>query len=242
MLQDLWQGLSRLVYPPHCLLCHTYTAHSPTPGVCPRCHATLVFNRPPFCCKCSRHLGTSPINICRECRKTHPAFDFAWSACLYEEPLKDLIHRFKYGQKTLLRRFLGKLIISFVREYGFDLGQFDLIVPIPLSTTRLRERGYNQARLLAQELGREFSLPLAENLRRIRHTRPQTLLEEKQRWTNIKGAFTIRQPQRLRHKNILIIDDLLTTGATASEAARTLKAAGAGTVGVLTLAITRERS
>ena len=244
VLNDLLQGLSRLVYPPHCLVCtNHYTAHPPGPGVCPPCRAAIVFNRPPFCCKCSRHLGISVTNICKECRKTDPSFDFAWSACLYEDPLKELIHRFKYGQKTLLRRLLADLMASFVREYELDIGQFEAIVPIPLSSTRLRERGYNQAQLLARELAKGFSLPLAQNyLLRTRHTRPQTFLDEKQRWTNIKGAFTIRKPNALKRKNILLIDDLLTTGATASEAARVLKSAGAGTVGILTLAITAERS
>jgi len=133
-------------------------------------------------------------------------------------------------------------MISFIKEYSLDAGQFDVIIPIPLSSTRSRERGYNQARLLAKELAKEFSIPLAENqLRRIRHTDPQSLLDEKQRWTNIKGAFTIRKLETFQRKNILLVDDLLTTGATASEAARMLKDAGAGTVGVLTLAITAER-
>ena len=134
-------------------------------------------------------------------------------------------------------------MISYIKEYDLDIGQFDAIVPIPLSSTRSRERGYNQAQLLARERAKEFSIPMGENhLRRIRHTAPQSLLDEKQRWTNIKGAFTIRKLKNLRHKNILLIDDLLTTGATASEAARVLKDAGAGTVGVLTLAITGERT
>ena len=243
MLKDLLQGLSHLVYPPHCLVCSTHdTAHPPGSGVCPPCRAAIVFNRPPFCRKCSRYLGISATNICKECRNAKPSFDFAWSACLYEDPLKDLIHRFKYGQKTQLRRLFAEMTISFIKEYGLDTQQFDAIVPIPLSATRSRERGYNQAQLLAQELAREFSIPLAQNqLRRIRHTHPQSFLDEKQRWTNIKGAFTIRKLKNFERKNILLIDDLLTTGATASEAARVLKNAGAGTVGVLTLAITAER-
>ncbi len=245
VFKDLVQGLGHLVYPPHCLVCSThYTAHPSGPGVCPACRATIVFNRPPFCLKCSRHLGTRIARrYCRECLKTDPSFDFAWSACLYEEPLKELIHRFKYGQKTLLRRIFADLIIAFIKEYALDIGQFDAVVPVPLFPTRLRERGYNQAQLLAREVGQTFSIPLLEDhLRRVRHTRPQTFLDEKQRWTNIRGAFTIRKPNALKRKNILLIDDLLTTGATASEAARVLKDAGAGTVSVLTLAITAERT
>ncbi len=245
MFKDLVQGLKSLVYPPHCLVCWNHvTAHSPGPGVCPPCQAAIIANRPPFCRKCSRHLGAH-INQrhCRQCRNAKPSFDFAWSACLYEDPLKELIHRFKYGQKTQLRRLFAEIIVSFIKEYDLDIAQFDVIVPIPLSSTRSRERGYNQAQLLAQELAKAFSIPLAENnLQRIRHTDPQSLLDEKQRWTNIKGAFTIRKLKNLRRKNILLVDDLLTTGATASEAARTLKDAGVGTVGVLTLAITAERT
>lgn len=246
MLKDLLQGLGHLVYPPHCLVCSTHYTDPSGPGVCPPCRAAIVFNHPPFCRKCSRCLGVHiEQTYCKECRNAKPSFDFAWSACLYEDPLKDLIHRFKYGQKTQLRRLFAEVMISFIKEYGLDTGQFDAIVPIPLSSTRSRERGYNQAQLLAQEIAGEFSIPLApegNHLRRIRHTDPQSFLDEKQRWTNIKGAFTIRKLRNLRHKNILLIDDLLTTGATAAEAARVLKTAGAGIVGVLTLAITEERT
>lgn len=244
VFKDLLQGLKSLVYPPHCLVCSNHSTADPSgPGVCPPCRAAIVSNRPPFCRKCSRYLGAHiEQTYCKECRNAKPSFDFAWSACLYEDPLKELIHRFKYGQKTQLRRLFAEAMISFIKEYGLDTEQFDMIVPVPLSSTRSRERGYNQAQLLAQELAREFSIPLVQNyLRRVRHTHPQSFLDEKQRWTNIKGAFTIRKLKNLRRKNILLVDDLLTTGATASEAARVLKDAGAGTVGVLTLAITAER-
>jgi ComF family protein len=153
--------------------------------------------------------------------------------------LKTLIHSFKYGQKTGLRHLFVHIMASFIRDYHLDIAQFDLIAPIPLSSTRLRERGYNQAQLLGEGMAKEFSIPLSDhNLIRQRHTQQQTLLDEKERWTNIKRAFTIKHLKVFEQKNILIIDDLLTTGATASEAARTLKNHGAGKVGVLTLAIT----
>jgi ComF family protein len=138
-----------------------------------------------------------------------------------------------------LRKLLAKLMTDFIDAYRFDIHQFDLIVPIPLFPTRLRERGYNQSRLLAEELSRKYRIALSlSDLARIRPTEHQTLLNEKERWTNISGAFRIKNLLAFRGKNVLIIDDLLTTGATASEAARTLKDAGAETVGVLTLAIT----
>ena len=165
MFKDLAQGLESLVYPPHCLVCSTHdTAHPSGSGVCPACRAAIVFNRPPFCRKCSRYLGSHIRQIyCKECRNAKPSFDFAWSACLYEDPLKELIHRFKYGQKTRLRRLFADVMISYIKEYDLDIGQFDAIVPVPLSSTRSRERGYNQAQLLARELAKEFSIPMGEN-------------------------------------------------------------------------------
>ncbi|MBN1870129.1 MAG: ComF family protein [Candidatus Omnitrophica bacterium] len=172
------------------------------------------------------------------CSKSHPVYDFAWAACLYQPPLSGLICRFKYNQKTSLRKFLSRLMIDFIKTYSLDVMQFDKIVPIPLFHSRLRERGYNQSQFLAEEIANEYKIDLSlSNLARVRETQHQTLLSEKERWTNIRGAFRIKHPAESSGKNILIVDDLLTTGATASEAARALKDAGAKTVGVLTLAI-----
>ena len=248
----LGQGLSDLFYPPQCLICQKSIPRSPRRNprhsslkeaaefLCPPCLNQIRYNSPPFCVQCSRHLS-EPLSYsrCKECRLRKPHFDFAWSACLYAEPLQGLIHQFKYGQKTLLRHIFGQLIFSFLRQYHLDIEQFDLVIPIPLFSTRQRERGYNQAQLLAQDLVKEFNLTLClNNLARIRHTQSQAQLCEKERWTNIQHAFKIKQPQNVIKKSILLIDDLLTTGATASEAAFTLKEAGAKTVAVLTLAIT----
>ncbi len=207
--------------------------------LCPPCRDSITQNRPPFCVKCSRSLREKPAQpYCSDCRKHPPAFDFAWSACVYEDPLKALIHQFKYNQKTRLRLLFTELMAAFIRAYQLDIAQFDALIPVPLSATRLRERGYNQSGLLAQGICEAFRIPVLENSLTRRHTRHQTLLSEKERWTNIQGAFTMKSPKNIIDRNILIIDDLLTTGATASEAARTLKSSGAKTVGVLTLAIT----
>ena len=208
--------------------------------VCLSCQNTIAFNIPPFCRQCSRHLGAEPYsNQCHSCRRYQPHFDFAWGTCLYDDTLKKLIHEFKYNQRTLLCQLFHEKIAGFIEHYHFDINQFDYLVPIPLSAARFRERGYNQALLLAQELSRSFQIPLSQNnLIRVRHTPTQTLLDEKQRWTNLKGAFKMKNSCAFKDKSILIIDDLLTTGATASEAARVLKECAAKTVGVLTVGIT----
>jgi len=128
---------------------------------------------------------------------------------------------------------------NFIQIYHLDIEQFDIIVSIPLFSSRLRERGYNQSLLLAEQIARKYCIHLSlKNLVRIRNTEHQTFLTEKERWTNIQGAFKIINSAEFAGKNILIIDDLLTTGATASEASAALKDAGAETVGVLVLAVT----
>lgn len=245
MFKQLWTGIDELVYPRHCLLCNTFISASrqnliqrhPIPLLCEFCYAGIPRNFPPFCVRCSHHFR-SPGSFCKKCHAHEHAFDFAWSACLYEQPLNRLIYQFKYGQKTQLRTLFTRLMLEFINKYGLDIFQFDAIIPIPLAAARLRERGYNQSHLLAIGLAQEFQIPLANNLLvRWRYGANQTQLPQKERWTNIQGAFRIKPSNIITNKNILLIDDLLTTGATASEAATCLKNAGANRVGVFTLAI-----
>ena len=130
-------------------------------------------------------------------------------------------------------------MLSFIENYQIPLNNFDVIIPIPLSGARYRERSYNQSELLAQILAEQLSLPLChDSLIKIRHTAYHAHLTEKERWTNIRGAFKIKHPRRCSKRSILLVDDLLTTGATASEAALALKEHGAKSVGVMALAIT----
>ncbi|MCB9747561.1 MAG: ComF family protein [Candidatus Omnitrophica bacterium] len=229
-----------MVYPPHCILCKTNSsARLPRHPLCPQCQHQISWNTPPFCPKCSRHLGSAQRARCRDCQQTPMHFDFAWSACLYQDLLRTLIHKFKYEQKTYLRFFLTQLMIDFIHRHELDIAQFDLLVPIPLFPTRLRERGYNQSLLLTQQLSKTFNIPYADHhLIRVRPTETQTHLSRKERWTNIEHAFKIKAPWKVRGQSILIIDDLMTTGATASTAAQCLKQSGAKTVAVLTPAIT----
>ena len=115
---------------------------------------------------------------------------------------------------------------------------FDYIIPVPLHPTRLRERGFNQSELLGQMLAEKYPLALSTDIvKRTRYTTNQARLTKKERWTNTFRAFKIKQPSHVINKNILIVDDLYTTGATSSEIARILKEAGAGRVSLLALAI-----
>ena len=239
VLTALFDGLGDLLFPHICLLCQKHLAIPDKKiALCAHCLQTVQRNRPPFCRKCSRPLE-KPINdLCPTCRRTSFDFQAAWAACLYNEPVRKLIHLYKYNHKTVLRHHFFKILFSFITSYRIPLAHA-LIVPVPLHAARLRERGYNQSQLLAQLIAWQYCIPLSiNNLIRIRNTESQSVLSQKERWTNIQQAFKIKQPDEFKNKKILLIDDLLTTGATASEAARTLKEAGAQQVDVLTIAVT----
>ncbi|MBU3958540.1 MAG: ComF family protein, partial [Candidatus Omnitrophica bacterium] len=207
--------------------------------VCIECWEKIKRNMPPFCHSCGRHLkmGKSLKNICPLCIKKLLHFDRAFSPCVYEGTIKELIHHFKYRSKDYLGLSLSRLMIEFIREYNLPLELIDFIIPIPLHKTRLREREFNQAQILSDYIAKEFNKEiLHDSLRRLRYTKTQTELEETQRFLNVKGGFSVSRKEMIKGKNILLVDDVLTTGATSSEAAYALKDAGATIVFVLTLA------
>jgi competence protein ComFC len=244
MLQDVLQGFKELIFPDNCYLCRSYLQSSHQKQLCHPCLSLIQANTPPFCLKCSRHLEVfNEKGLCRTCMHTPYAFDLAWAACLYEDPLPQLVHAFKYHDKTHLRKLFASLLNTFIDTYHIPLERFDLMMPVPLHPARLRERGFNQSELLAQAiaLGRSISLR-TDILKRTKFTPSQTLQEAKQRWTNVTDAFRIDHPLDVADKSILVVDDLLTTGATANAVSEALKKAGAAYVGVLTLAITHENS
>lgn len=239
MLTDLVAGFIDLIYPACCILCKNHLTPVEKPHqLCFACQKTIAKNRPPFCRRCSRPPENPAHFFCLSCQETPLAFDQSWGAFLYTGTMQRLIHLFKYGHKTGLRHFFTDQILSFVESYHIDVSQADCLVPIPLHPARLRERGYNQSRLIAELIAQELRVPvISHNLIRTRHTPNQARLTQKERWTNIQAAFKIKNPKEFRGKKILIIDDLYTTGATISEAARLLKAAGADEVKALVLAV-----
>ncbi|HOW35113.1 MAG TPA: ComF family protein [Candidatus Omnitrophota bacterium] len=240
MFGKLLNGLCDLVYPRNCLVCKKYiTSDKKGQALCASCLGLIEPNHPPFCLKCSRHLASDlGQSYCQECRHDKHHFDSAWAAVIYNDAMKKLLHLFKYGDRTALADTFAELTFSFVENYHIDICRFDLVIPIPLHPTRLRERGYNQSQLLSQRLSGKFNLQQNEKiLKRIVHTKNQALLGKKERWTNIHGAFRINDQFPVFKKSVLVVDDLLTTGATISEVAKVLKEAGAKEVCGLTLAV-----
>lgn len=215
------------------------------PFLCPACRKTFAPIRPPICTRCGRMFATESGNDheCGACIQDPGPCLRIRSAGLYEGALKSAIHALKYGHKRQLAKPLGMVLHAAYRQY-YDGEGIDCIIPIPLHGSRMRERGFNQAALILESWpgllhvsgnGRMPEMD-GENLVRNRKTPTQTGLGREKRRKNVKQAFSVTRPDRIRAKEILLVDDVLTTGSTVRECAKTLMAAGAKSVRVLTLA------
>lgn len=163
-------------------------------------------------------------------------FAIARAVGLYQDTLLTAIHLFKYRGRIGIGHLLGNVMAEAAGGI-WDMKVFDLILPVPLHRKRLRERGFNQALVLARRIAKRFALPLDfRTLRREAFSAPQVGLGRAERTVNVRGAFSVRPPERTAGRRILLVDDVYTTGSTLAECATTLLAAGADSVAVLTLA------
>lgn len=225
--------------PSLCKSCNSPVGGSGIPHFCAACWSDFSLLPGPVCPRCGRlfespeALTHSPTHLCLSCRNELPHFDQSVSVGQFEGSLREAIHVFKYKPC----RSLGKPLSRWMAEnIGFEPG-IDIVMPVPLHKKRLRERGFNQALLLAQGISKQNGLTLSfDNLTRTRHTKPQVELSGKDRIANVAGAFSLRKPCLLLDKSVLLIDDVFTTGATLNECSRVLKDAGASRVMALTLA------
>ena len=193
----------------------------------------------PLCLICGiPFAGVGEDHICGACQTHPPHFDYARAHLLYEGAGRDLIHAYKYRYKTHLRQPLGLLLLEgmegFLRERAVEL-----LIPVPLHRPRLRIRGFNQAQLLCAMVSERLSIPvLPDGLIRTRPTQPQVELSAADRRNNVKGAFAVKNPEKMQGKKILLLDDVMTTGSTVNECAAELKKCGATSVTVVTVART----
>jgi ComF family protein len=178
--------------------------------------------------------------VCSACREHKPAFDRARTAADFRGTLQEQIHAFKYNHALWMKHDLCDLLQGAV-EAHFSVTAIDVVIPVPLYSTRRRERSYNQAGLLAEELARRIDRRCDEtSLVRIRKTETQTHFNAVKRRENMSGAFDVVRPEWVRQRCVLLVDDVMTTGATLHECAKALKQAGARTVWALTVARRRQ--
>jgi len=207
--------------------------------ICDRCYLGIERQTPPFCQKCGRGLAqlkSIQKGICATCSNRQYYFQRALSVARYEGVIKNLIHKFKYNHKLQYTAIFRVLFKEFLDAFKV-LDDIDLIIPIPLHPTRLREREYNQAQVLASLVSEIINKPVESNiLIRLRNTKPQIDLDEKTRIKNISGCFAIKHSGCIRSKSLLLIDDVFTTGTTLSEAAKAITEFKPNNISVLTLA------
>ena len=229
--------LFSLIFPDECRICSQPLHEISRIPVCPTCLAKpQALAAEYFCVQCrSPFRSRFPLDEqgrCALCRRGVRGFDAAYSFGFYEDELRELIHLFKYGRVQPLAKPLGRLLASALpRERSFDV-----IVPMPLHWRKRWRRGFNQAALLAGEIRRRTHVPVRNALRRVKNTPAQAGLTNSKRRLNVSGAFRAKSKTALLGKRVLLIDDVMTTGATAASCARALKAAGAAEVTLLTLA------
>ena len=236
VITDIRKSILNLVFPLHCLACRAPVEESAVWQVCGRCLDDIRPNPRPWCRRCGRSVDFADA-LCRECRKM-PGRHFKrnYSAYLYDGALKECIHKFKYGGISRLSGLFSSLLIDFIKDNPEILKDIDLLVPVPLGKNRLRERGYNQSSMLTRPISEEFGVLSVDALAKKKSTPPQSELKRESRLINLKGAFEMRPDISVNGKNILIIDDVFTTGSTINECASVLKDAGAGRIYSLTLA------
>lgn len=216
MLFEISEGIRSLLFPPFCAACNAPLAALVEEPLCPGCRKELAFLPPDNPSLPSGLRAISPFR--------------------YRGPVKELLTGLKYRGRIALGRFLAGAMAEAVAAQAGG-GCAEMVLAVPLHPTRLRERGFNQAQILAAEVGRQLGLPVRSGLlNRVRFTQPQTGLTRAQRLRNLRGAFALASGSRLPAKRFLLVDDVLTTGATTGACAALLKQAGAAEVIAVTAA------
>jgi competence protein ComFC len=236
-LKRFYYSALNLFFPLRCLICGKDISQYKTMPLCEEHQSKVKLTDKPFCAICSKKLVSEMAveTICNSCRDAKWHFDRSFSATLYTDVMQELVHLYKYRMRHYLAAPFAALMVKFMENY-IDPKKIDIAVPVPLHWRRYLYRGFNQAYEMLRRLNRKYSMKVSRgNLRRIRYTTPQVGLPPDERKENILGAFKVINPDEFKGKNILLIDDVFTTGATMDECARVLKEAGALTVTGFTL-------
>jgi ComF family protein len=239
--QNLWKLLDgglNLIYPAICQICREERATKDESYICVSCRKKVRVLEPPFCSKCGIPYDgeIDGVFACGECKDVDLKFDSARAAVRVNAFMLDVVHKYKYGRWMWFEKFLGGLL---VQAAATELGKerWNMIVPVPLHSLKKREREFNQADRLAKYLSRAIGVPMnTAILKRVAPTQSQTRLTRVERTENVKKAFALRAPVDLKGMKIILIDDILTTGATTSACAGILRKAGAEKIQVWTVA------
>ena len=243
--KSLLERILDWLYPNRCGVCHRFCDDA----ICQDCKNKWSLIAPPYCLWCGRpfepRAKASPL--CGMCLQGRYKFDYARSVVIYEGVGRETVHAFKFNRKPRLAQPIGELMAEAMKRFlDGDNGLLpspwqlpSMLLPVPLHPKTQRHRGYNQAALLAEVVGQILDIPVETKiLAQTQPMKPQATLVEKERWENVKGAFEVTKPELVRGQIVVVVDDVMTTGATLNECAKALKGAGARQVYCLTFART----
>ncbi len=229
--------LLKLFWPEVCPFCGKVSAQ----GICGECRKKTdrLKVREPKCMKCGKPVKDAEQEYCRDCLDARHEYDRGAALWVHKPPVNTSVYQFKFHNRRSFGSFYAKEMAA---EYGEALAGWgiDIIIPVPLYPGKYKKRGYNQAAVLARELGKVLDIPVEERLlKRIRETAPQKNLTPRKRRQNLNGAFSVEKRRRvfLKSRSVLLTDDIYTTGSTVDEEAKTLKKAGAEKVFYLAISI-----
>lgn len=250
-LKSTAKTIEALVFPDQCLSCRALLPQSGQTDLpdqrffCAACRAKGIPKfSPPFCPRCGLTFDTGETHLCETCLTDPSDIHQVRAALVYQGLVPDILARFKYHARLSLTRFFDAVMFHAFDRY-FSGTDIHWVVPVPLHPKKLRQRGFNQSALLVRRLDDQYRARYGTRpgwqknttlLKRVRPTVSQTGLDNASRKTNLKNAFQVTDDSRIQGANVLLVDDVFTTGATCGEAAKTLMAAGAGQVDVLALA------
>ena len=224
----------------NCIVCDKELKEQSKYGLCQECLASIRFIEDKICKKCGR-LQFNEADYCLTCQEHKRNFDFARSCVAYDDVAKEIVRGFKFGGKKYFAKYVANFLIERYAK-AFDGVNIDVVIPVPLTKKNRIGRGYNQSWEIAKRFADAVDLTADRDIAaKIKETQEQAKLGGKEREENILGAFEVERLEAVKNKSVLIVDDVMTTGSTASELARVLKKAKAKEVYLLTFASTKYR-
>jgi len=228
--------ISDLIYPKKCVICDDVLPPGDKEGICPKCRHYLKYIEVPVCMRCGKEIISEDEEYCFDCARSEKSFERGFPLLHYMSPVRESIARMKYEARQEYAEFYGREI---ARVFGAELKKISgaVLIPVPVASARLRKRGYNQAELLAESLGKETGIPIDTKtlIRRI-DTLPQKKLGNEDRIKNLLKAFAVKEGVAAP-KTVILVDDIYTTGSTIEACTRVLKEAGAERVYYTAIAI-----
>ncbi len=222
-----------LIYPRRCPFCDDLLSFGDT-GICDNCKRKIGYVGQNYCMKCGKQLKDDSREYCRDCERTAHIFDRGRSLYVYDDIMKESIARFKYGGRQEYAEYYAEDILCSLKGF-IDSCRPDALIPVPISDNKYIKRGYNQAELIARSLSAKTGLPVNDKIIvRSVDTLPMKELTRNERMKNLKGAFKIASVD-VKCRNVLIIDDIYTTGSTIDAMSAVLKTAGVKKVCFVTL-------